>query len=279
MEINKIIHGDCGDVLKRYPDNFFNLIITSPPYANQRKKVYSGVDGKDYVDWFISLSNEFYRVLSDDGTFILNIKEHTENGEKHTYVIELILSLKKQGWLWTEEFIWHKKNSVPGKWPNRLSNAWERLLQFNKNKKFIMCQESVMIPAKQDSNKSCIRKMKKYKNDGRVYRKTGSGFGFLYSKMKVRDMKYPNNVLFLPSVSTNKKHPAVFPSKIPNWFIKLFSKEGDIVLDPFCGSGTTVIEARKLNRNYLGIDCEKKYCDLAESQLKKSHQLNLVNFF
>ena len=79
---------------------------------------------------------EFFRVLKPKGTFILNIKERVVNGERHTYVIDLILNMREYGWLWTEEFIWHKKNSYPGKWPNRFRDNWERLLQFNKNRKF-----------------------------------------------------------------------------------------------------------------------------------------------
>lgn len=98
------------------------------------------------MEWFLPISQELYRVLKPSGTFILNIKEKVVNGERHTYVIELILAMRKQGWLWTKEFIWHKKNSYPGKWPNRFRDAWERLLQFNKTRKFKMFQEAVMIP-------------------------------------------------------------------------------------------------------------------------------------
>ena len=92
------------------------------------------------------LAEQFLRVLKSSGTFILNIKERVFNSERHTYVIELILEMKKQGWLWTEEYIWHKKNCHPGKWPNRFRDAWERCLQFNKSKKFKMYQKAVMVP-------------------------------------------------------------------------------------------------------------------------------------
>jgi len=115
--------------------NYFNLIITSPPYADSRNKTYGGIKPNEYVDWFIPRSKEF---------FILNIKEKAVNGERHPYVLELILALRKQGWLWTEEFVWHKKNCFPGKWPNRFRDAWERCLQFNKTKKFKMYQDEVM---------------------------------------------------------------------------------------------------------------------------------------
>jgi DNA modification methylase len=143
MELIKteILSGDCLQLLKDYPNNFFNLIITSPPYADRRNKTYGGIKPDKYVEWFLPRSAEFLRVLKPDGTFILNIKEKAINGERHTYVIELILEMKRQGWLWTEEFVWHKKNCYPGKWPNRFRDAWERCLQFNKSKKFKMYQD------------------------------------------------------------------------------------------------------------------------------------------
>jgi site-specific DNA-methyltransferase (adenine-specific) len=140
----EIKHGDCLGVLADYPDNTFDLIVTSPPYADKRKNTYGGVAPDKYVEWFIPRSKEFLRVLKPTGTFILNIKEKAENGERHTFVLELILALRKQDWLWTEEFIWHKKNCYSGKWPNRFRDAWERCLQFNKTRHFKMNQEAVI---------------------------------------------------------------------------------------------------------------------------------------
>ena len=134
--INKIIEGDCEKVLQSVPDNSIDLIVTSPPYADRRIGTYGGVHPDRYVEWFLPKSSEFLRVLKPTGTFVLNIKERVANGERHTFVLELILALRQQGWLWTEEFIWHKKNSYPGKWPNRFRDSWERCLQFNKDKKF-----------------------------------------------------------------------------------------------------------------------------------------------
>ncbi len=98
------------------------------------------------MNWFLPIAKELLRVLKPTGTFVLNIKEKVVESERSTYVLELILAMKKQGWLWTEELIWHKKNSYPGKWPNRFRDSWERLLQFNKTKKFNMYQEEVMVP-------------------------------------------------------------------------------------------------------------------------------------
>jgi DNA modification methylase len=110
-EVETLIRGgNCLEVLKEHPDNFFDLIFTSPPYADSREKTYGGIKPDQYVSWFLPRSEQFLRVLKPSGTFILNIKERVVDGERHTYVIELILELRKQGWLWTEEFVWHKKN-------------------------------------------------------------------------------------------------------------------------------------------------------------------------
>lgn len=107
--------GDCLDVLAKFDADSIDLIVTSPPYADRRSKTYGGINPNVYVDWFMPRAEQFMRVLKPTGTFILNIKEKAVDGERHTYVIELILEMKKLGWLWTEEFIWHKKNSYPGK--------------------------------------------------------------------------------------------------------------------------------------------------------------------
>ena len=138
--------GDCLEILADFDTDSFDLIITSPPYADRRSKTYGGISPNEYVNWFMPRAEEFLRVLKPSGTFILNIKEQAIDGERHTYVIELILEMKKQGWLWTEEFVWHKKNCYPGKWPNRFRDAWERCLQFNKTRKFNMYQDAVMVP-------------------------------------------------------------------------------------------------------------------------------------
>jgi len=138
--------GNALQQLQKLDDNSVDLIVTSPPYADQRKSTYGGIHPDKYVEWFIPIADELLRVLKPTGTFILNIKEKVVDGERHTYVLDLIINMRKHGWLWTEEFIWHKKNSYPGKWPNRFRDSWERLLQFNKSKKFDMYQESVMVP-------------------------------------------------------------------------------------------------------------------------------------
>jgi len=254
---HNLIFGDCNDKLKFIADNSVDLIITSPPYADQRKYTYGGILPDEYVNWFRPVSKELFRVLKNDGTFILNIKEKVVNGERHTYVLELILEMKKQGWLWTEEFIWHKKNCSPGKWPNRFRDSWERLLQFNKNKNFNMYQDEVKIPVGDWAN----TRLKKLSEKDMIRDESGtnSGFGKNISNWIGKDTVYPSNVLYMATECGNKNHSAVFPEKLPEFFIKLFTKENDIVLDPFVGSGTTIFVSNKLNRKSIGIENNQEY--------------------
>lgn len=266
MEIRtEIILGNSKKELQKIADNSVNLIITSPPYADQRKETYGGINHDKYVEWFLPISTELLRVLKPTGTFILNIKEKVVNGERSTYVMELILEMRKQGWLWTEEFIWHKKNSYPGKWPNRFRDSWERLLQFNKDKKFNMYQDEVMVPMGEWA-KTRLRNLSET-DKRRDNSKVGSGFGKNISNWLTRDKAYPSNVLHLATECSNKNHSAAFPEELPEWFIKLFTKEGDTVLDPFAGSGTTLVVANRMKRHSIGIEIVKEYVDMMKEQI------------
>lgn len=265
-----ILQGDSAEVLKTLSDNSIDLIVTSPPYADQRKSTYGGISPDKYVEWFLPISEQLLRVLKPSGTFVLNIKEKVVDGERSTYVMELILAMRKQGWLWTEEFIWHKKNSYPGKWPNRFRDAWERLLQFNKSKKFAMYQEEVMVPMG-DWAKSRLKNLSDT-DKRRDNSKVGSGFGKNISNWVDREKAYPTNVLHLATECNNKKHSAAFPEELPEWFIKLFTKEGDTVLDPFAGSGTTLFVAERMGRNAIGIEIMEEYYKMVKKQLEEPYQ-------
>lgn len=255
--MNRLLLGDAATQLRLIDDGSVNLIVTSPPYADQRKSTYGGVSHDEYVDWFLPISSELKRVLADDGTFILNIKEKVVDGERSTYVMELIMAMRRQGWLWTEEFMWHKKNSYPGKWPNRFRDSWERLLQFNKKKNFKMFQEEVMVPMGDWANARLrnLSETDKVRDNSKV----GSGFGKNISNWMGRTMAYPTNVLHLATECNNKKHSAAFPEELPEWFIKLFTKTGDTVLDPFMGSGTTILVSNRLGRSAIGIEIVPEY--------------------
>lgn len=270
----ELILGDCRLELLAIPDDSVDLVITSPPYADQRKNSYGGIAPDEYVEWFLPVSEQLLRVLKPTGSFVLNIKERVVSGERSTYVMELIMAMRDQGWLWTEEYIWHKKNCYPGKWPNRFRDAWERLLHFTKSKQFCMYQEEVMVPMGDWKNARLrnLSEVDKIRDESRA----GSGFGKNISNWVGREMAYPTNVLHLATECNNKNHSAAFPEALPEWFIKLFTKEGDTVLDPFTGSGTTNIVAKRMGRHSIGIEIMPEYHALAANSLD-SPQLSLAD--
>ena len=268
-----LLLGDCRQELAQVATESVDLIVTSPPYANQRAATYGGVKPADYVAWFLPATDEMQRVLKPTGTFILNIKEPAVNGERHTLVIELILEMRKRGWLWTEEFVWHKKNCYPGKWPNRFRDAWERLLQFNKQRKFKMNQQAVMVPVGDwyDNRMRNLSETDRVRDESKV----GSGFGKKVENWLGRDMVYPTNVLHGATECGNRSHSAAFPYWLPEWFIDLFTDPGDTVLDPFIGSGTTAFAALDKGRNVIGIEMHEPYYDELKQRLAQDLRLAL----
>ena len=272
--IDGLYNGDCLELMKGIPTSSIDLIMTSPPYGDRRKSTYGGVKPEKYNEWFLPISEQMLRVLNPKGTFILNIKEQVTDGQRDTYVIELILALKKQGWLWTEEFIWHKTSSFPGKWPNRFRDSWERILQFNKEKKFSMYQNSVMIPA----SESLKRRMQNLSETDKIRNnsKNGSGFGKNISNWVGRDKVFPTNVLHLATECSNKNHSAAFPISLPTWFIKLFTKEGDLVIDCFMGSGTTGVACKNLNRRFIGMEMNTEYFNIASKRINGTQNMLFV---
>ena len=269
-----VLQGDCLDVLRqKIPPQSVDLIFTSPPYADQRKNIYGGIHPDDYVEWFLPRAEAMRNCLKPTGSFVLNIKEKAMNGERHPYVLELILALREQGWLWVEEYVWHKKNAVPGKWTNRFRDSWERLLQFTTSKKFKMNQDAVMVPAG-DWREARLTNMSD--NDRvRVPSATGSGFGRRIANWEDRDWAYPTNVLHMAAECGHKNHPAVFPASLPDWFIRLFTDPLDVVLDPFAGSGTTLMAAQQLGRASIGVEVRPDYCQTIEERIRRWSYRNL----
>jgi site-specific DNA-methyltransferase (adenine-specific) len=248
----QLFYGDCLDVLPQLPSSSVNLIMTSPPYADARRHTYGGIHPDQYVEWFLPISAQLYRVLDPCGSFILNIKERVVNGERHTYVLEIILALKQQGWLWTEEYIWHKRTCMPGKWSNRFRDAWERCLHFTKQKRFNMYQDAVMVPPTENTVKRGL-----YIGGNDTVRQasaTQSGFNRQIDACVGHALVYPSNVIHIAAETQNQGHSAVYPIPLPLWFIKLFTEEHDIVLDPFSGSNTTGIACLQVGRQYIGIE-------------------------
>lgn len=259
--------GDCLQVLKDLPSESVDLICTSPPYGQARKKTYGGIDPDQYVQWFLPIADQLFRVLRNSGRFILNIKECVVDGGRHPYVYELVLALRDRGWRWTEEYIWHKKNGMPGKPVNRFQDRWEHLYHFTKQPDFKWYPDAVKVPA----SPATIRRAQHLRVNDRQLRRSGTGRPFrrCVAKCVGRLWVYPSNVLHLAAQTRNVGHSAALPESLPTPFIKLQTVEDDVVLDPFCGSGTTGVAARRLGRRFAGIDMHGRNIKLSRKRIRE----------
>lgn len=259
--------GDSREVLKIYPDGFFNLIVTSPPYADARAKHYDSIKPEDYPDFFLSFHEQFWRVLAVDGSFILNIKDKVINGTRDRYVWKTVMALSDNGWNCIDDYLWIKPNAMPGYWPNRLRDEWEYCFHLTKKKKFKMHQEAVKKPIGDWVEKRLVNL--NGKSAERHNSENESGFGRDLRKWLGKEAVLPGNTISVPLVGKNMGHPAVFPIGLPEFFIKLFTKENDNVLDPFAGSGSTGLAAIKLDRNVVLIDSKEEYFHVMKKRLNK----------
>lgn len=252
--------GDCLEVMRDLGSDTVDLIMTSPPYAMARKHTYGGVPAAEYPAWFADRAMEMRRVLKGSGSIIVNIKEGTENGERQTYVMETIMEVRRRcGLKWIEEYVWNKTNAMPGKWPSRFRDAWERCVHFGISDRPAMYQDAVKVPVRKSTSDRYGKISEGEK--GRRFRATGSRFNTDWGKFEGRKTAYPSNVITGGLVCTNKGHSAAYPDYLPEFFIRLFTKEGDTVLDPFVGSGTTYRAAKRLHRQAVGIDTGGEYIE------------------
>ncbi len=277
MNKTAVHFGDSRLVLSQYPDGCFNLIITSPPYADARSNHYDSIAPDDYVEFILSFHKQLWRVLADDGSFVLNVKDKVIKGIRHRFVWHTVEALSEKGWLCVDDYIWVKPNAMPGYWPNRLRDEWEYCFHMTKQPKFAMYQENV----KQAIGNWAEKRLAKLngKSNGRHNSENDSGFGRDLRKWVGKESVLPGNTIKIPLVGKNMGHPAAFPVGVPSFFIKLFTRPGDMVLDPFAGSGSTGIAAEQLNRNVVLIDNKIEYIKLIQKRLEKTGKNRERYFF
>ena len=297
---HRLICGDCRDrgVLARlFEDRKANVVITSPPYATQRQydpaSGFEPVPPEKYVAWFKDVAAAIESVLASDGSYFLNIKAHAEEGERHTYVMDLVLAHKRQwGWRFVDEFCWRKTDDgVPGGWSNRFKNAWEPVYHFSRERKIKFRPRAVA-----HWSDDCFD----YSPDNP---KSASGSGLLgtgprgaaadkgrnqaawqTTRRNANDLEgrhgglaRPSNVIEAKTESSQGNHSAPFPRAIPEFFIKAFSDAGDVVFDPFAGSGTTLVAAGLLDRAGYGVEISPAYCDVILRRIEETLKLTPVH--
>lgn len=263
-----IILGYSEEELKNLSDNSVDLIITSPPYADRRKNTYGGISEETYVEWFKPIAIQIKRVLKPTGSFFLNIKPHTNKGERSLYVFELVIMLKRElGFLFVEEYCW-TKNGFPGSLKGRFKNAFEPIYHFTTGNPNQITFNPIACgtPMKEESIARTFRKQ-----CGAP--KNGSGMtGMNTTNIRNLELARPSNVINVNNVSNQftlkSEHSATFPEKLVEFFVKSFSNEGDTVLDCFAGSGTVGVVCQELNRKHILIDKEEQNIELIKRRLK-----------
>jgi len=281
--VNGILAGKCEEVLKTLPENSVDLIVTSPPYADQR---FYGTDESrippdDYVDWFLPKAIEFKRVLKDTGSLILNINDKVVNGRQHLYVYELVVALSREiGFNFVRDYIWYNPATPPnifstGKY-GRTKKSHEYCFWFSKGGKWTFNLDPIRKPYSRDMQKFLDGRGK----GGREHNTRPSTHSFaLDKKWPDRGGSDPGSVIEIGNTHSNDAfskmcrakgiaHPARYPEKLVEFFILAGSNEDDLVLDPFCGSGTTMVSAHRHKRRWIGIDVNIEYCELAYERMK-----------
>lgn len=265
MNINKIYKGDSLTLLKKLDENSIDLIITSPPYSTLKKYIdFSGIPADDYVDWFLPYCKEIERVMKPTGSFILNINDKVDNGFRHPYVFDLISRLHKETNLkMFERLFWNKLKGLPNRY--RFGDRVEFLFWFAKEKGFYFNIDEMRTPYSEKSIQRMKKPLKK-----RFSRDESNQDSKEYKKWS------PNPKGALPTTLVNisseskriaDNHVAVYPIELVDYFIKGATKPGDLVLDPFMGTGTTGLSATNLGRNYIGFEMQQDYIDIANKRI------------
>ena len=285
---HRIACGDCTDVdlLKRLLETKkVNTIITSPPYAQQRKEEYGGIPAEEYPDWFGSVANAMWTILDDTGSFFVNIKEHVEKGQRSLYVMKLVIAMVEEyGWRFVDEFIWSKPG-LPGGWKNRLKNDFEPVFWFAKTEDLAIVERQIEEGAgeKEEENvvdeygrtfhfckqqkirfypKSVGRRSKSVRKYTPLNASKGDTGNITVSGPKQKGIARPGNVIRLQGNTEAWEHPAMYPVGLPEFLIKLTTLRGDTVFDPFLGAGSTLIAAEKTKRICYGTELQPRYIDI-----------------
>lgn len=256
MEVNRILRADCLEALADFPEESVDLTVFSPPYDGIRD--YK----KNWKFDFLALGQQLLRVTKDGGVAVVVIGDGTKNFAKSLTSFRLAVTwVDSVGWRLFETVI-YKRDGNPGAWWNqRFRVDHEYILIFFKGAKpKSFHKEHLMIPSKHAG--------KTYSGTDRL---TNGGFKII-EKKQVNPMKCRGTVWQYSASNTEGNrlkllHPATFPDKLASDLILCFSEPGDLVLDPMCGSGTTCVQAKQNERNYIGIEISEEYCQIAEQRL------------
>ena len=249
--LNQIICGDNVEIMRQMPDKCVDLTITSPPYDNLR--TYNGFSFD-----FENVAKELYRITKDGGVVVWVVNDATINGSETGTSFRQALYFKDIGFNLHDTMIWEKTAMLPTQ--DRYYNIFEYMFVLSKGKPHAMN----FIEDKPNVNGGRVQKKDACINKGK--QKYGSGT-FVRKEVGRR-----TNIWRIPigKNSETKGHPAIFPEQLANDHIISWSNSGDLIFDPFVGSGTTVKMALLNGRNFIGIDISDEYCEIARQRLEQA---------
>ena len=255
--INKIICGDCLEVMKNIPDNSIDLVVTSPPYDNLRD--YGG-----YSFDFGNIAKELFRIIKDGGVVVWVVGDATINGSETGTSFKQVLFFKEIGFNLHDTMV-YEKSGIPFPSNNRYYQSFEFMFILSKGtpKKVNLIQDKKnKYGLTEDWGKRTERR-----KDGNLIIKEK----VLRKEFGVRNniWRYKTGKGFTTTDEESFNHPAIFPETLAKDHIISWSNKDDIVLDSMCGSGTTCKMAKKLGRNFIGIEISPEYCKIVEERLKK----------
>lgn len=240
--------GDCLELMKDISDKSIDLVITSPPYDDLRN-YNSKVD-------FKAVAQELYRIIKDGGVIVWNVNDKIKNGSKSLTSFRQALLFYEIGFNVNDVMIWKKTNPMPQVKQPRYNQCFEYMFIFSKGKPKTF--NPIMV--------DCKSAGKEYKS---TCKKITKGKERTYKEFNINKQKIDNNIWEFAVAQNKTKHPAVFPLELPSRHIQSWSNEGDVVLDPFMGSGTTGIACKNLNRNFIGIELDENYFNIAKERIKR----------
>jgi DNA modification methylase len=262
--------GDSAEWLPVLPEASVDLWFTSPPYADAR--AYSRIHPDRYVEWFLPYARDMLTASKQTGWLVLNIKNRVAKsgplrGQRHPYVYQLVLALQRQGWRWLETYIWSKPNAVPGRFGPRTKDSFEYVYAFAKGPKPFFDLDAIRVPYRTTADEIERRKLDRL---GR--RNTEAGFGRDRTKTYLNGGADPGTVVSVPQTYNQHRgaggHTAAMPEGLAEFFIKACSPVNAVVLDPFAGSGTTVVVGRRLRRLAGGLEIHKNFVSAAQERLR-----------
>ena len=259
---------DSETWLPALPQAGVDLFFFSPPYADAR--AYSRIHPDRYVEWFLPYARAMLDATKDSGSMVVNIKNRVAasgplRGQRHPYVYQLVLALQHMGWRWLETYIWAKPNAVPGRFGPRTKDAFEYVYHFAKGSQPHFDLDAIRVPYKATREEIERRKL-----DTLGRRNTEAGFGRDRTKTYLKGGADPGNVVTVPQTYNQHRgvaHTAAMPEGLAEFFVRVASPTDGVVVDPFAGSGTTVVVARRLGRSAGGLELHSDYVEEARRRI------------